>query len=184
MKTVEFTEQIPAADVVAIVTSKGVCSASIYSNERQVEHTPDTEAGEDFEPYTMWAYDRTTFTFTPGKLITVEAVKAAPEVFAVLEGDLDKLVSDITQKVQDYIDGWAQARGYDNIHTAMGYKSSSVPRFQMEGTILAKLCDECWYQVNVLENKAVAGDRTALSDLLYLPAGLPEPDFSAVPEIA
>lgn len=176
---VEFQDKQPVGATFCTIGEK--CHCTLYADEQEETRSAEEE-GEENEA-TVWSYECAEFSFTPGKLLTKELIEANPETFIVLDGDVDSLVATITQRVQDYIDGWAQQRGYDNCFTAAGYKDSSVMRFQMEGTILAKLRDDCWYQVNVLENKAIAGDRTALSDLLYLPAGLPEPDFSNVPEI-
>lgn len=154
--------------------------ADILVNEQVSER-----AEADGTPVTVYTYDRAQFSFTPG-IISVQAVRSAPELFVSLEGDTDKLYGSIMDAVQKYIDSFAKDeaanRNYDSVQSAISYLNDPNPVFAAEAEAFRNFRSAVWTQVRELQRRAKEGDATAIPALLALPAGLPEPDFSNVPE--
>lgn len=178
MQRVRYTEPRPIGASIAGLGKKFI--ADILADERE-----ETEQTADGGTATVYTYAHTRFSFTPG-LITEAAVTANPEAFLQLEGDTDRLYDTIVDKVQTYMDSFAKSvganRNYDTVQSAITYRGDPNPVFAAEAEAFFQFRSAVWTQVRALQAKAAAGDMGAVAQLLAMPAGLPEPDFSNVPQ--
>lgn len=177
MQKVKFTEPQPQG--ASIATFGKIFHVDILANE-----TITQEENSDNELVTYYIYDRTQFTFTPG-IITADMVRANPAAFIALEGNTDSLYDQIVNTVQEYMDSFAKSKGanrnYDTVQSAITYRGDPNPVFAAEAEAFFQFRSAVWTHVRALQAKATKGDMDSVAALLALPAGLPEPDFSNVP---
>lgn len=56
----------------------------------------------------------------------------------------ETLLNSYKNAIQEYLDDFAQTRGYDNIFSVCTYATSTIPQFKAEGLRGVELRDECW----------------------------------------
>ena len=71
----------------------------------------------------------------------------------------EQIQAHLTQVVQNYMDTTVQTRGYDNIHTACTYASSTDETFKAEGTACVVWRDTVWRKCYDILAEVKAGTR-------------------------
>lgn len=120
-----------------------------------------------------WVNGAWLITDRPAPAVTPKA-DAVPEA----EQTLEQRLASYTNALQRRLDDFAATRGYSSILSACSYATSSVPRFQVEGTYCAALRDATWHQCYQILDEVQAGTRTAPSYEELL-AELPTPQWPA-----
>jgi hypothetical protein len=85
---------------------------------------------------------------------------------------VDEIKKRLTDGVQNYMDATVQTRGYDNIHTACTYVSSTDEVFKAEGTACLAWRDSVWRTCYNILDEVKAGKR-AIPTLEEVIAELP-----------
>ena len=70
-----------------------------------------------------------------------------------------QIQAELTQAVQNWMDGVAQTRGYDNIHTACSYVNSTDEIFAAEGAACLAWRDTVWRTCYNILDEVLAGNR-------------------------
>lgn len=105
---------------------------------------------------------------TPEEIAEIDARKAAAAASAAAETE-----ARYSAAVQDRLDAFARARGYDSILSACTYATSTVPRFAADAARAVSLRDETWDSCYSILADVEAGQR-AVPTLDELIAELPE----------
>jgi len=95
---------------------------------------------------------------------------------------MDETQARYTAAIQARLDGFAQTRGYDSIHTAATYANSTDPQFRAEGEMCLALRDATWRACYAVMGAVLAGQRPlpSLDDLLSELPPLVWPETEAI----
>lgn len=99
-----------------------------------------------------WAEEHNAYVLQSGNKFTI--VNIVPHV--PTEEEIQKLLTD---GVQAYMDKTVQVRGYDNIHTACTYATSTDETFKAEGTACVAWRDSVWRKCYSLLAEVKTGTR-------------------------
>ena len=99
-----------------------------------------------------WAEENNAYILQSGNKFTI--VNIVPHV--PTEEEIQKLLTD---GVQAYMDKTVQVRGYDNIHTACTYATSTDETFKAEGTACVAWRDSVWRKCYSLLAEVKTGTR-------------------------
>lgn len=127
-------------------------------------YNPDTQRLAAAQPY-----------IEDGKVYAVVVEEIPPgELYAIAQAKQGALVDAFTNAAQQYLDNFANSRGYDNIVSAASYVASTIPRYASEAQRCIVLRDQWWYTLDGILKQVLEGQRPipeSFDDLLpELPA--------------
>ncbi len=82
---------------------------------------------------------------------------AAVTIVTIPPALLNAMVIRTKERIQSMLDTFAQTREYDNIASAISYKTSTVPKFQTEAIRCESLRDTTWDNLNVYLTNIMTG---------------------------
>ena len=82
-----------------------------------------------------------------------------PPYVPTVEEQMEAIKQELINAVQSWMDGVAQTRGYDNIHTACSYVNSTDEIFAAEGTACLAWRDTVWRTCYAMLDEVLAGER-------------------------
>lgn len=86
---------------------------------------------------------------------------------------LEQMEAQFTTAIQQRLDDFARARGYDGILSACTYATSAVPKFKTEGQRAVELRDSTWAAAYDLMAQVKAGTRPMPANLADIEDDLP-----------
>ena len=101
-----------------------------------------------------------------------------PALVAPLPPSPEQLQSSFVAAIQQRLDTFAQARGYDGILSACSYASSSVAKFAAEGRRAVDLRDQTWATANEILGEVQAGTRPMPASLADIEDDLPKLEWA------
>lgn len=126
-------------------------------------------------------FDRTTqklVSVTPyiedGQVYTIVVEPLSTEELAQIQSTkIATLGTTLASAVNDHLNAFARTRQYDDIASAVSYRSSTVPRFATEGRQAAALRDTTWAAFDQIVQSVKAGTRPAPSAFADIESELP-----------
>jgi len=124
-----------------------ICSQGLLKVNVFLPHDRATQYLATCEPYELngWAY-------------TVKVADLSSEQIAANAASAQvKLVKQLTDAIQGWLDRTVQQRGYDGILSACSYATSTNPKFAAEGQACIAWRDHVWTACNTILNEVQAG---------------------------
>lgn len=107
----------------------------------------------------LWSTEMLVKLVNKGKLTSTEYEEIVGSTYIEAPLTEEQIQAHLTQVVQNYMDKTVQTRGYDNIHTACTYSSSTDETFRAEGTACVAWRDAVWRKCYDILAEVKAGTR-------------------------
>lgn len=121
----------------------------------------------------LWSVEMLVKLVNKGKLTSTDYEEIVGSAYIEEPLTEEQIQAHLTQVVQNYMDKTVQTRGYDNIHTACTYASSTDETFRAEGTACVAWRDAVWRKCYDILAEVKAGTREVPTEeelLAELPA--------------
>lgn len=97
----------------------------------------------------------------------------------VAPADIERIKQLATIHIQEQLDAFAQAKGYDNMLSATSYKDSTVVQFSTEASIAIAMRDQIWGSLYTYFESVLAGTTTVPASIQDIMAALPALEWPA-----